>query len=264
VPGWFVESRGIKSSRAPSHPSPSDCPCPPSHRWRSDDQHRCYANYPITAFLRWPLFVNGPRHPPPEEQRRPHDPASRNLRKRKTHPLIATRVSTCQSETSGSSVKLDQSASRFVRCGRIHGNLLLSLGNSGVSQIRNVHRSSRSGPTCQCVASEIDSTEVRIPSPVWSNDLGRMTRTSTGGTNFTHGETGVVWFTGVSISLNAVSGRSAMGMTETKVTAVARRSRKTHLLRLNTRRTPSGRDDISTALGCQGILSTIEGSSYGY
>ena len=134
-------------------------------------------------------------------------------------------------------------------------------GNSGVSQIRNVHRSSRSGPTCQCVASEIDSTEVRIPSPVWSNDLGRMTRTSTGGTNFTHGETGVVWFTGVSISLNAVSGRSAMGMTETKVTAVARRSRKTHLLRLNTRRTPSGRDDISTALGCQGILSTIEGSS---
>jgi hypothetical protein len=44
----------------------------------------------------------------------------------------------------------------------------------------------------------------------------------------------VVWFTGMSISLNAVSGRSAMGMTETKVTAVARRRRNAHLLRFDT------------------------------
>jgi hypothetical protein len=47
--------------------------------------------------------------------------------------------------------------------------------------------------------------------------------------------------TGVSISLNAVSRRSAMGMTETKVTAVARRRRNAHLLRFNTRAPLSGR-----------------------
>lgn len=181
----------------------------------------------------------------PRRQRRPHDPASRNSRKRKTHPLVAARVSTCQSETSGNLVKLDRLASGIVRADEYAVTFRDRLpGNSGVSQIRNVQRSSRSGLRRQCVASEIDPTEVRIPSPVWPNDLGRIKRTSTGGTNFTHGATGVVWLTGVSISLNAVSGRSAMGMTETKVTEVARRSRTAHLLRLNTR-APQVQENIS-------------------
>lgn len=139
-------------------------------------------------------------------------------------------------------VKLDQSASGVARADECAVAFRDRLpGNSGVSQIRNVQRSSRNGFTRQCGASETDSTEVRIPSPVWSNDLGRMNRTSTGGTNFTHGATGVVWLTGVSISLNAVSGRSAMGMTETKVTAVARRRRNAHLLRFNMRAPQVGR-----------------------
>jgi hypothetical protein len=171
----------------------------------------------------------------------PEDSAGRTIRRlairgsEKPTPSLP-RVSTCQSETSGNLVKLDQLVSGIVRADEYAVTFRDRLpGNSGVSQIRNVQRSSRSGLTCQCVASEIDSTEVRIPSPVWPNDLGRMNRTSAGGTNFTHGATGVVWLTGVSISLNAVSGRSAMGMTETKATAVARRSRTAHLLRLNTR-----------------------------
>jgi hypothetical protein len=178
------------------------------------------------------------RRPTPSS---PEDGAGRTIRRlaicrsEKPTPSLP-RVSTCQSETSGNSVNMDQSASGIVCADECTVTFRYRLlGNSGVSQIRNVQKSSRSGLTCQCEASEIDSTEVRIPSPVWLNDLGRMNRTSTGGTNFTHGATGVVWLTGVSISLNAVSGRSAMGMTETKVTAVARRSRNAHLLRLNTR-----------------------------
>jgi hypothetical protein len=127
-----------------------------------------------------------------------------------------------------------------------------------VSQIRNVQRSSRNGFTRQCGASETDSAEVRIPSRVWSNDLRRMNRTSTGGTNFTHGATGVVWLTGVSISLNAVSGRSAMGMTETKVTAVARRRRNAHLLRFNKRAPLKWEEDIAGGVGCQGLLRLLE------
>ena len=76
-----------------------------------------------------------------------------------------------------------------------------------------VQRSSRSGLDCQCVASDIDSTDVRLPSPVRLNDLGRMIGILMGGVNFIHGATGIVWLTGVSISLNAVSGLSAMGTT---------------------------------------------------
>jgi hypothetical protein len=72
--------------------------------------------------------------------------------------------------------------------------------------MRNVQRSSRSGVLkCQCIASDIDSIDVRITSLVRMNDLGRMIRSSCGGANLTDGAT-VVWLTGVSISLNAVSG----------------------------------------------------------
>ena len=101
--------------------------------------------------------------------------------------------------------------------------------------MRNVQRSSRSGLDCRCVAVDIDSTDVRIPSPVRLNDLGRMIEILIGGVNFIHGATGIVWLTGVSISLNAVAGRSAIGTAETRVTAVAKRSRNAHLLRFNTR-----------------------------
>jgi hypothetical protein len=60
----------------------------------------------------------------------------------------------------------------------------------------------------------------------------------------------VVWLTGVSISLNAVSGRSAMGMTETKLTAVARRRRNAQH--------PKWEEDIAGGVGCQGLLRLLE------
>jgi hypothetical protein len=104
--------------------------------------------------------------------------------------------------------------------------------------MRNVQRSSRSGLDCRCVAVDIDSTDVRIPSPVRLNDLGRMIEILIGGVNFIHGATGIVWLTGVSISLNAVSGLSAMGTTEMNVTAASTRSRNVHLPRFTTLHTP--------------------------
>ena len=166
-------------------------------------------------------------------------------------------------ETSGNLVKLDQSA-RSVACAEecavAYADRLP--GNSDVFQIRNAQRSSRSGFTCQCGASETDSTEVRIPSPARSNDLGRTNRTSTGGTNFTHGATGIVWLTGVSISLKAVSGRSVMGMTETQVTAAARRSRNASLLRFNTRALQVG-ERYRGGSWLSRSSSTIGGSSRG-
>jgi hypothetical protein len=174
-------------------------------------------------------FVNGPRLLP-RRRRGPYGPASRSVQKWRTRPPhgcgfpLASRR---HPETWSSWIR--RLAASPVRTNAVAFRDRLP-GNSGVSQIRNVQRSSRSGFTCECGASEIDSAEVRIPSPVWSNDLGRMNRNSTGGTNFTHGATGVVWLTGVSTSLNAVSGRSAMGMTETNVTAVAKRRRSAHLL----------------------------------
>jgi hypothetical protein len=102
------------------------------------------------------------------------------------------------------------------------------------SQMSNVQRSSRSGLDCQCVAIDIDLKDVRIPSPVRLNDLGRMRGTLIGGVNFTHGARGIVWLTGVSTSLNAVSGLSAMGTTEMKMTAVVRRSKNIHSVRFTT------------------------------
>jgi hypothetical protein len=71
--------------------------------------------------------------------------------------------------------------------------------------MRRVQRSSRSGLKCQRIASDIDSIDVRIASLVGLNDLGRMMEISCGRANLTHGATGVVWLTGVLISLNGVS-----------------------------------------------------------
>jgi hypothetical protein len=176
-------------------------------------------------------FANDPRHLP-LRWRGPHDPASRNMQIGEPAPLIAAGSAWRHPETWSSWISW--LAASIVQTNAVAFGDRLP-GNWGVSQIRNVQRSSRSGFTCQCGASETDSTEVRIPSPARSNDLGRMNRTSAGGTNFTQGATGVVWLTGASISLKAVSGRSAMGMTETKVTAAARRSRNANLLRFNTR-----------------------------
>jgi hypothetical protein len=117
----------------------------------------------------------------------------------------------------------------------------------------NVQRSSRSRLDCQCAASDIDSTDVRTPSPVRPNDLGRMIGTLVGGANFTHGETGLVWLTGVSISLNAVSGLSAMGTTDMKMTAVTTRSRNVHSLRFTTS-TPQWRGSVlRSAVRCQAL-----------
>ena len=146
-------------------------------------------------------FCQRPSPPPPEMARAARSGVSQRA-DRRTRPPHSCGF--CL-ETSGNLVKLDQSAASPVQTNAVaFGDRLL--GNWGASQIRNVQRSSCSGFTCQCGASETDSAEVRIPSPLWSSDLGRMNRTSTGGTNFTHGATGVVWLTGVSISLNAVSG----------------------------------------------------------
>jgi len=58
--------------------------------------------------------------------------------------------------------------------------------------MRNVQRSLRSGLDCRCVAIDIDSTALRIPSPVLLNDLGGMIGILMGGVNFIHGATGIV------------------------------------------------------------------------
>jgi hypothetical protein len=80
-------------------------------------------------------------------------------------------------------------------------------GNSGGSQMRNVQRSSRIGMLmCQCIASDVGSIDVGTTSLVRVNDLGRMMGSLCGGGILTHVATWVVWLTGVSLSLNAVSG----------------------------------------------------------
>ena len=80
-------------------------------------------------------------------------------------------------------------------------------GNSGGSQMRNVQRSSRIGVfKCQCIASDVGSINVGTTSLVRVNDLGRMMGSLYGGENLTHVATGVARLTGLSISLNAVSG----------------------------------------------------------
>jgi hypothetical protein len=73
--------------------------------------------------------------------------------------------------------------------------------------MRNVQRSSRIGVLkCQCIASDIASIDVRTTSLVRVNDLGRIMGRACGGGNLTLVATWVAWLTGVSISLNAVSG----------------------------------------------------------
>ncbi len=80
-------------------------------------------------------------------------------------------------------------------------------GNLGGSQMRNVQRSSGIGVLkCQCIASDVGSIDVGNTSLVRVNDLGRMMGSLCGGGNLTHVATRVAWLTGVSISLNAVSG----------------------------------------------------------
>ena len=145
--------------------------------------------------------------------------------------------------TSGSSAKSDHLKwphlpNRTDECVTPLWSLTALFGNLGSPQMRNVQRSSGSGLDCRCVAIDIDSTDVRILSPAQLNDLGRMIEILMGGVNFIHGATGILWLTGVSISLNAVSGLSAMGMTEMKITAVTTTSRNVHLLRFTTLRTP--------------------------
>jgi len=80
-------------------------------------------------------------------------------------------------------------------------------GNSGGSQMRNVQRSSRIGVLmCQCIASDIGSIDVGTTSLVRVSDLGRMMGRLCERGILIHVATWVVWLTGVSISLNAVSG----------------------------------------------------------
>jgi hypothetical protein len=80
-------------------------------------------------------------------------------------------------------------------------------GNSGGSQMRNVQRSSRIGVLmCQCIASDIGSIDVGTTSLVRVSDLGRMMGSLCERGILIHVATWVVWLTGVSISLNAVSG----------------------------------------------------------
>jgi|ERR1700689_4136492 len=111
------------------------------------------------------------------------------------------------------------------------------------AQMSNVQRSSRSGLECQCVGSDIDSTACESRRLFGPNDLGRMMGTLVGGANFTHGATGIVWLIGVSISLNAVSGSSTLGTTETKITALATKSRSVQSQRLTTN-TPQWRGTL--------------------
>ena len=126
------------------------------------------------------------------------------------------------------------------------------IGNLGFYQMSNVQRSSRSGLKCQCVGSDFDSTDVRIPSRMRLNDLGRRIGTLVGGANFIHGATGIVWLTGVSISLNAVSGSSAVGTTEMKMTVATTRSRNIHSLRFTTG-TPIAWNLTASDVHCQAL-----------
>jgi hypothetical protein len=73
--------------------------------------------------------------------------------------------------------------------------------------MRNVQRSSRIGVLKgQCIASDVSSIDVGTTSLVRVNDLGRVMGSLGGGGNLTDVPTRVAWLTGVSISLNAVSG----------------------------------------------------------
>ncbi len=189
------------------------------------------------------LFGNGPRLAFPKPKRRPPYPASPivqggNLRNapRSSCSPPATEDIRKLSKIGSIEMALSSELDGWTRDPTMVTHPLIE--NFGFSQMSNVQRSSRSGLNCRCVASDIDSTDVRISSPVRLNDLGRMIEILMGGANFIHGATGIVWLTGVSISLNAVSGLSAMGTTEMKMTAVTTRSRNVHSVRFTTLHTP--------------------------
>lgn len=106
---------------------------------------------------------------------------------------------------------------------------------SGASQMRNVQRRLHSGLGCQWVGIDFDSTDVRaiFSEPVTLTGPGRTMGTELGGVTRS-GAIGVPALTGVSFSLKAVSGWSAMGTMDTKVTMVIRESTNAHRLRFTT------------------------------
>lgn len=106
---------------------------------------------------------------------------------------------------------------------------------SDASQMRNVQRRLHSGLGCQCVGTDFDTTDIRaiFSEPVILTGTGRTMDTELGGATRS-GAIGVHALTGVSFSLKAVSGWSAMGTMETKVTMVIRESTSAHRLRFTT------------------------------
>ena len=106
---------------------------------------------------------------------------------------------------------------------------------SDASQMRNVQRRLHSGLGCQCVGIDLDTTDIRaiFSEPVTLTGPGRTMGTELGGATRS-GTIGVPALTGVSFSLKAVSGWSAMGTMDTKVTMVIRESTNAHRLRFTT------------------------------
>ena len=82
-------------------------------------------------------------------------------------------------------------------------------------------------------------------------------RLSCGGANLTPKAIEVVWLTGVSISLNGVSGRSTRGTTNMKTTAVIRRNTNIHPIRFTTN-APQVAETYCSGSSLSSISSTIE------
>jgi len=101
--------------------------------------------------------------------------------------------------------------------------------------MRNVQRRLHSGLGRQCVGIDFDTTDIRaiFSLPVTLTGRGRTMDSELGGATRS-GAIGVPALTGVSFSLKAVSGWSAMGTIDIKVTMVIRESTSVHRLRFTT------------------------------
>jgi hypothetical protein len=88
----------------------------------------------------------------------------------------------------------------------------------------------------KCIAANLGSTDVlTMCSLVPLNNLKTTAENIRESALLTNGETGFVTLTGVSISLNEVSGWSAMGTAAAKTTAAIKGRTQIHLLRFVTK-----------------------------
>ena len=124
--------------------------------------------------------------------------------------------------------------------------------------MRNVQRRVHSGLGCQCVGIDFDTTDIRaiFSEPVILTGTGRTMGTELGGAT-RRGAIGVPALTGVSFSLKAVSGWSAMGTMDTKVTMVIRETTSAHRLRFTTGTPQAKRTILQLRLTCQALIQPM-------